>query len=171
MLYCQAPNIPMSIPILFNSPQNWCLSEEFQIYLTFNNIKPKDWYFVLHKVHKQIKIFGWMDQWHHSWYPATLLPFMFIDKLLLEHVLDITVHLVNSWVSQGGHSEQLLFFALFYHSTLSCLKVVGEVGWWPMWFWCQPKVQIFSFLGGLLFNLGAGWDKGLDLDQGLTIIL
>ena len=30
-------------------------------------------------------------------------------------------------MSQGGHSEQLLFFALFYQSTPSCLKVVG--GW------------------------------------------
>ena len=60
-----------------------------------------------------------------------------IDKLLLEHVglphvLVLAVHLVNffSWVSQGGHSEQLLFFALFYQSTPSCLKVMGGVGWW-----------------------------------------
>ena len=57
-----------------------------------------------------------------------------IDKLLLKHVglphvLVLAVHLVNffSWVSQGGHSEQLLFFALFYQSTPSCLKVRG--GW------------------------------------------
>ena len=55
-----------------------------------------------------------------------------IDKLLLKHVglphvLVLAVHLVNffSWVSQGGHSEQLLFFALFYQSTPSCLKVMG----------------------------------------------
>ena len=53
-----------------------------------------------------------------------------IDKLLLEHVglphvLVLAVHLVNffSWVSQGGHSEQLLFFALFYQSTPYYLKV------------------------------------------------
>ena len=61
-----------------------------------------------------------------------------IDKLLLEHVglphvLVLAVHLVNffSWVSQGGHSEQLLFSALFYQSTPSCLKVIGGggVGW------------------------------------------
>ncbi len=32
---------------------------------------------------------------------------------------------LSIWVSQGGHSEQLLFFALFYQSTPSCLKV----GW------------------------------------------
>ena len=57
------------------------------------------------------------------------------DKLLLEHVglphvLDLAVHLVNffGWMSQGGHSEQLLFFALFYQSTPSCLKVIGGVG-------------------------------------------
>ena len=55
-----------------------------------------------------------------------------IDKLLLEHVglphvLVLAVHLVNffNWISQGGHSEQLLFFALFYQSTPSCLKVMG----------------------------------------------
>ena len=60
-----------------------------------------------------------------------------IDKLLLKHVglphvLVLAVHLVNffSWVSQGGNSEQLLFFALFYQSTPSCLKVMGWlVGW------------------------------------------
>ena len=65
------------------------------------------------------------------------------DKLLLEHVglphvLALAVHLVNffGWMSQGGHSEQILFFALFYQSTPSCLKVRGGVGWgggwWPM---------------------------------------
>merc|ERR1712148_29742 len=54
------------------------------------------------------------------------------DKLLLEHVglphvLVHAVHLVNffGWMSQGGHSEQLLFFAVFYQSTPSCLKVGG----------------------------------------------
>ena len=59
-----------------------------------------------------------------------------IDKLLLEHVglphiLVLAVHLVNffSWVSQGGHSEQLLFSALFYQSTPSYLKARGRVGW------------------------------------------
>ena len=62
-----------------------------------------------------------------------------IDKLLLEHVglphvLDLGVHLVNffGWMSQGGHSEQLLLFAPFYQSTSSCLKVVGWWWWWPM---------------------------------------
>ena len=59
-----------------------------------------------------------------------------IDKLLLEHVglphvLDLAVHLVNFFglMSQGGQSEQLLLFALFYQSTPSCLKVrVGGGG-------------------------------------------
>ena len=87
-------------------------------------------------------IFGWMDQDDHSWYQTILLQKLgLIDKLLPEHVglphlLVLTVHLVNffSWVSQGGHSEPLLFFALFYQSTPSCLKVRGGVvvGWWPM---------------------------------------
>ena len=37
----------------------------------------------------------------------------------------------------------------------------------------RSKSFFFSFLGGLLFDLGASWDKGLDsdLDQGLTIRL
>ena len=82
-----------------------------------------------------------MDQGHHSWSPATLLLKVRVewlnDKLLLEHVglphlLDLTVHLVNflGWMSQGGYSEPLLLYALFYQSTPSCLKVLG--GWWPM---------------------------------------
>ena len=57
-----------------------------------------------------------------------------IDKLLLEHVglphvLDLAVHLVNffGWMSQGGHSEQLLLLTLFRHITPSCLKVIGWV--------------------------------------------
>ena len=33
-------------------------------------------------------------------------------------------------MSQGGHSEQILFFALFYQSTPSCLKVMGGWGGW-----------------------------------------
>ena len=107
-----------------------------------------------------------------------------IDKLLLEHVglphvLDHAVHLVNffSWVSQGGHSEQLLFFALFYQSTPSCLKVMG--GWGGVGGQCDFSVSpwsksfFFSFFGELLFNLGTCWDRGpdLDLDQGLTIVV
>ena len=54
------------------------------------------------------------------------------DKLLLEHVvlphvLDLAVHLVNffGWMRQRGHSEPL--FALFYQSTPSCLIVIGGV--------------------------------------------
>ena len=101
-----------------------------------------------------------------------------IDKLLLEHVglphvLVLAVHLVNffSWVSQGGHSEQLLFFALFYQSTPSYLKVGGGVGGGggPCDFSVSPWSKSFFFP---LFNLGAYWDRGpdLDLDQGLTIM-
>ena len=49
------------------------------------------------------------------------------EHLGLPHVLDLAVHLLNffGWMSQGGHSEQLLFSALFYQSTSSCLKVRG----------------------------------------------
>ena len=103
-----------------------------------------------------------------------------IDKLLLKHVglphiLVLAVHLVNffSWVSQGGHSEQLFFFALFYQSTPSCLKVRGGVVVVAhvILVSAQGPNPSFSFFGGLLFDLGACLDKGLDLDldQGLTI--
>ena len=79
------------------------------------------------------------------------------DKLLLEHVglphvLDLAVHLVNffGWLSQGGHSDQLLSFALFYQSTPSCLKVIG--GWGggggPCDY-CVSPVQRIGFLGFL----------------------
>ena len=81
-----------------------------------------------------------MGSWDNSltpygtWLPSLLILGL-IDKLLLEHVglshvLDLAVHLVNffGWVSQGGHTEPLLVFALFYQSTPSCLKVIGWGG-------------------------------------------
>ena len=104
-----------------------------------------------------------------------------IDKLLLEHVglihvLVLAVHLVNffSWVSQGGHPEQLLLLAFFYQSTPSCLKVRGGgvVGWGggvvggPCDY-CVSPVQRIGFLGFLdlvrTFGSGLGdfWDRGL----------
>ena len=50
---------------------------------------------------------------------------------------------------------------------------VGGVGGGPCDFSVSPRSKsfFFSFFGGLLFDLGACWDKGLDsdLDQGLTI--
>ena len=80
------------------------------------------------------------------------------DKLLLEHVglthiLDLAVHLVNFFgsMSQGGHSEQLLFFALFYQSTPSWVKVVGGGGGCrggPCDY-CVSPVQSIGFLGFL----------------------
>ena len=79
-----------------------------------------------------------------------------IDKLLLEHVglphvLDLAVHLVNffGWMSQGGHSEQLLFFALFYQSTPSCLKVGGGGGVVAHVIIVSAPVQRIGFLGFL----------------------
>ena len=78
-------------------------------------------------------------------------------------------------MSQGGHSGPLLLLALFYQSTPSCLKVmggggggVGGVGG-PCDFSVSPWSKSFFFP---LFNLGAYWDRGpdLDLDQGLTIM-
>ena len=77
-------------------------------------------------------------------------------------------------MSQGGHSEQILFFALFYQSTPSCLKVVGGVGWWVahviivsapvqrIWFW-GFLVLVRAFGSGL----GDCWDGGLGLGLGL----
>ena len=79
-----------------------------------------------------------------------------IDKLLLEHVglphvLVLAVHLVNffSWVSQGGHSEQLLFSALFYQSTPSYLKVRGGGVVGGPCDYCVSPVQRIGFLGFL----------------------
>ena len=99
-----------------------------------------------------------------------------IHNLLLEHVglphvLVLAVHLVNffSWVSQGGHSEQLLFFALFYQSTPSCLKVIGGgVGWVAHVIIVSaqgPNPSFFLFLGDFYSTwslLGPGLGPGLD---------
>ena len=93
-----------------------------------------------------------------------------IDKLLLRHVglphvLVLAVHLVNffSWVSQGGHSEQLLFFVLFYQSTPSCLKVRGwgGVGGGPCDYCVSPSPFDLDF-GTLDFGTS---------DSGLTIFI
>ena len=60
-------------------------------------------------------------------------------------------------MSQEGHSEQLLFFALFYQSTPSCLKVRGGwVGGWvggPCDFSVSPSPLGLDF-GTLDFGLG-----------------
>ena len=42
-------------------------------------------------------------------------------------------------MSQGGHSEPLLLLALFYQSTLSCLKVMGWGGGGPRDFSVSPS--------------------------------
>ena len=74
-------------------------------------------------------------------------------------------------MSQEGHSEQLLFFALFYQSTPSCLKVVGGVG--GPCDYCvspSPKNWVFRFFRlGLTLESGFGacWDRGLGLGLGL----
>ena len=70
-------------------------------------------------------------------------------------------------MSQGGHSEQLLFFALFYQSTPSCLKVVGGGGGGGPCDYCvspSPKNWVFGFFRlGLTLGSGFGacWDRGL----------
>ena len=118
----------------------------------------------------EIKIFGWMDPGHHSWYPATLLLNVRVDKLLLEHVglthvLDLAVHLVNflaiGWMSQGGHSEPLLLLALFYQSTPSCLKVGGGVVGGGPSDYCVSPSPFGLYFGTLDFGTS---------DLGLTIM-
>ena len=54
-------------------------------------------------------------------------------------------------MSQRGHSEQLLFFSLFYRSTPSCLKVRGGVGWsgGGLCDYCVSPAQRIGFLGFL----------------------
>ena len=89
-------------------------------------------------------------------------------------------------MSQGGHSEQLLFFALFYQSTPSCLKVMGGVGWGggPCDFSVSPWSQsfFFPFLGdfystwgllgqGLGLGLGPGLDKNVHDNECMTLTI
>ena len=80
-------------------------------------------------------------------------------------------------MSQGGHSELLLFSALFHRSTPSCLKVGGGgvvvvVAHVILVSALGPNPSFFLYWGTFI-QLGACWDKGLDsdLDQGLTIKL
>ena len=83
-------------------------------------------------------------------------------------------------MSQEGHSEQLLFFALFYQSTPSCLKVGGGMssrvyGGGPCDYCVSPspKNWVFGFfrlsltLGSQdLGPVGTGdWRLGLGLDN------
>ena len=75
-------------------------------------------------------------------------------------------------MSQEGHSEQLLFFALFYQSTPSCLKVGGGGVVGGPCDYCvspSPKIWVFGFfrLGVRIWGL-LGQGIG-DLDLGLTI--
>ena len=98
-----------------------------------------------------------------------------IDKLLLKHVglphvLVLAVHLVNffSWMSQGGHSEQLSLLAAFYQSTPSCLKVMG--GGWVVAHVILvsaqgPNPSLF-FFGGTFIQLGGLLGQGLGLGLG-----
>ena len=76
-------------------------------------------------------------------------------------------------MSQGGHSEQLLFFALFYQSTPSCLKVMGGKGWGgggggPCDFSVSPRSKSFFFFwrGGTFIRLGGLFGQGLGLGLG-----
>ena len=74
-------------------------------------------------------------------------------------------------MSQGGHSEQLLFFALFYQSTPSCLKVMGGVVLaHVILVSAQGPNPSYLFLGGGTFiQLGGllGQGLGLGLRPGL----
>ena len=78
-------------------------------------------------------------------------------------------------MSQGTHSEQLLFLALFYQSTPSCLKVVGGVGWGGVAHVIieSAPVQRIGFWGfsDLVRTFGSGlgncWNGGLGLGLGL----
>ena len=58
---------------------------------------------------------------------------LLLELVVLPNVLALALHQVNyfGWMDQGDHSEQLLFFALFYQSTPLCLKVIGGL-WFPM---------------------------------------
>ena len=65
------------------------------------------------------------------------------------------------WMSQGGNSEQILFFALFYQRTPSCLKVRGGWGGWvggPCDFSVSPSPFGLDF-GTLDSDFGLGLDN------------
>ena len=77
-------------------------------------------------------------------------------------------------MSQGGHSEQLLSFALFYQRTPSCLKVVGGGGvvGGPCDYCVNPSpnnwaLGIFRLSQTFGTGLGDCWDRGLGLGLGL----
>ena len=79
-------------------------------------------------------------------------------------------------MGRRDHPKTFLLVAIFSQSTPSCLKVIGGVvGWGGVGGPCDYRVSprsksfFFSFLGGLLFDMGTCWDQ--DLDQGLTIKL
>ena len=95
---------------------------------------------------------------------------LLLDHVVLPHVLDLAVHLVNffGWMRQRGHSEPL--FALFYQSTPSCLIVIGGVvshvilvsaqGLNPSFFGGGNFIQLGGLLGqGLGLGPGPGLDK------------
>ena len=65
-----------------------------------------------------------------------------------------------------GTSEQLLFYALFYQSTPSCLKVIGGVveGWGggPCNYRVSPRSKsFFFFFWGTFIRLGSLLGQGL----------
>ena len=96
-----------------------------------------------------------------------LIDYVLLEHVGLPHVLDLAVHLVNFfvWMSQGGHSEQLLFFALFYLSTPSC-DMLKSWGWGggPCDYCVSPSPKNWAFgffrLGLTLGSgFGACWDR------------
>ena len=74
-------------------------------------------------------------------------------------------------MSQGGHSEQLLFIALFYQSTPSCLKVGGGGGGGVVAHVILVSAQgpnpSFFFIWGTFIRLGGLLGHGLGLGPGL----
>ena len=163
--------------------------------MAFNNVKPKNWYFVLDqvqfrtglrlcKINKSefitfslnLQVLGF-SHFQKLWVVDSLIP----EHVELPHVLDFAVHLVQltTWMGiasgQGGSP-------LFPLSTPSWLKVVGGVGWCPCYFSVTPVpighwTWILDWFGigsrttglrtrGVLYIHTALWASfGVDLDK------
>ena len=102
--------------------QSWGHIEVFRTIISPKTIskQPCSWV-LIHRITLYSDLnwkFG-LDNWHPKELGLVVDNLLF-DHVGLPHVLVLAVHLVNflGWMSQGGNSEQLLFFAFFTRALL-----------------------------------------------------